>query len=124
MSAGIFDTFTYEDNNGVKRPIKLQPETISDLIIGGTANDEAAGDPDVNTDYVRVSGGTRQAGVYPRKIGIRFTGNGPAGYKAGSTHYVVVPDPANFAAMVNPRAQTGTYLGAACVVIGSSPERS
>lgn len=123
MSAGIFETFVYEDGNGVKRPIKLQPETLSQLIIGGQANDEAPGDVAVNTDYVRVSGGTRQSGVYPRKIGIRFTGAGPTGYKAGATHYVVVPDPANFAAFTNPRAQTGTYLGAACVVVGTSPER-
>jgi hypothetical protein len=104
MSAGIFQIYTYEDQNGVKYPIRLQPETLTTLIIGGTT-------------------GTRQAGVYPRKIGIRFTGAGPTGYKAGSTHYVVVPDPDVFASFTNPRAQTGTYLGAACVVIGTSPER-
>lgn len=123
MSAGIFETYTYEDQNGVKYPIRLQPETLSTLIIGTTTNTSASGDPDVNTTQVRVSGGTRQAGVYPRKIGIRFTGAGPVGYKQGATHYVVVPDPAKFAAFTNPRAQTGSYLGFDCVVIGSSPER-
>lgn len=123
MSAGPFEIYTYEDQNGVKYPIRLQPETLTTLIIGGTTNASAPGDPDVNTTPVRVSGGTRQAGVYPRKIGIRFTGAGPTGYKAGATHYVVVPDPDVFASYTNPRAQTGSYLGFPCIVIGTSPER-
>lgn len=121
MSAGVFESSFYTSDDGTIHPIRIQPETRG-LTIGGQANSAPTGPADTNAAQVRVSGGKRTLGLTPRKIRVRFTGTQPAGYKPGSTVSVAVLIPAHFQAYRKPLYQTGTYLGAAIEVVGSSPE--
>ena len=121
MSAGVFESTFYTSDDGTVHPIRIQPETRG-LTIGGQANSAPAGPADDNAGQVRVSGGKRTAGLTPRKIRVRFTGTQPTGYKPGSTVSIPVLIPAHFQAYRKPLYQTGTYLGAAVEVVGSSPE--
>jgi len=121
MSAGAFESSFYTSDDGTVHPIRIQPETRA-LTIAGQANSAPAGPADENAAMVRVSGGKRTLGLTPRKIRIRFTGDPPAGYKEGSTLSVVVLIPGHWQTYRKPLYKTGTYLGAAIEVIGSSPE--
>lgn len=121
MSAGVFESTFYTSDDGTVHPIRIQPETRG-LTIGGQANSAPGGPADDNAGQVRVSGGKRTAGLTPRKIRVRFTGTQPTGYKPGSTVSIPVLIPAHFQAYRKPLYQTGTYLGAAVEVVGSSPE--
>lgn len=121
MSAGPFESTFYTSDDGTVHPIRLQPETRA-LSIGGQANSAPAGPATANAGQVRVSGGKRTVGLTPRKIRVRFTGAPPTGYKAGSTLSIPVLVPGHFQAYRKPLYQTGTYLGAAIEVVGSSAE--
>lgn len=121
MSAGAFESSFYTSDDDTIHPIRIQPETRG-LTIGGQANSAPSGPADTNAGQVRVSGGKRTTGLTPRKIRVRFTGTPPTGYKEGSTLSIVVLIPGHFQAYRKPLYQTGTYLGAAIEVVGSSPE--
>lgn len=121
MSAGPFESSFYTSDDGTVHPIRIQPETRG-LTIGGQANSSPSGPATANAGLVRVSGGKRTTGLTPRKIRVRFTGTQPAGYKEGGVVAVPVLIPGHFNAYRRPLYQTGTYLGAAIEVVGSSPE--
>lgn len=122
MSAGSFVLSKYQTNSQTVHPIKIQPET-AELVIDGVTNSPPALDYGPGAQWVRVSGGTKQLGIHPRKIGIRFTGTPPTGYAEGQTYYVPVLTEAAFNDYTITTGLTGTYLGVACVVVGNSPER-
>jgi hypothetical protein len=121
MSAGIFEDSFYTDDYDHVRPIRIQPETRG-LNIGGQANSAPAGPAAAGMSYARVSGSKRTYGVTPRKVSIRFTGTPPTGYAANQTYRIPVLIPGHWKAYTDPKLQTGTYLGAACVVVGKSAE--
>lgn len=107
MSAGSPITAKYQDGNGVVRPIRIQPETLT-LTLNGVANDETA-DPLVSgVPSAKVSGGRRSIGVNARLVRFIITAaTPPPGYKAGSPISLPVLTPTSFAAYS--RGQTGTY---------------
>lgn len=123
MSTGIFLNANYEDNKGDVHAIRIQPETAS-LVIGGVGNAiPALPAGGLVQPVAQVSGGKNQRGLTARRIGIRLTAASPeGGYLERGTHYVPWLAPATFP---DPALkETGIYNGNACVVIGSSPERS
>lgn len=122
MSAGVFKTSKYADNSGIIYRIRIQEET-EELVIDDVANDPPTGSPLPGSGWARVSGGTRQLGVYPRKIAVKFTGGVPAGYKEGGTHYVPVLKRETLGDYTVVAGLTGTYLGHPVIVVGMSPER-
>lgn len=89
MSAGAFIRSFYATNgNGVAR-IRVQPETEL-AQINGTVNDAPAGPATVAT-RVKVSRGSREYGIRPRKIGFVFDpGQAPEGYEDGQLYYIPV----------------------------------
>ena len=121
MSAGSFINSFYTAGSGLVHPIRLQPETLT-LTIGGQANSAPAGPADAGTGFVRVSGGKRTYGVTPRKVAIRFTATPPTGYAVGQIYRIPVLIPGHYQAYIEPKLQTGTYLGVACQVVGKSEE--
>lgn len=121
MSAGNFEWKVYASNSGVNYPIRVQPET-SELVIDGVTNSQPIGDPLPGAQPIRVGAGRRQAGVAPRKIRVRFTGDGPDGYEAQGTHSVVVFREQTFNDYTVVPGLTGTYLGEPVRVVGCSPE--
>lgn len=78
MSSGPFIRSKYTDGNGNTRPIRIQPETVSDW--NPVPADPASGEP------VRVSGGKRQIGRKARSVTL-VQGVGPVtdGYQARKT---------------------------------------
>ena len=121
MSAGSFSLSKYTDDQGIIRPIRVQPETIT-LTIAGASNSAPVGDPDTAATAVRVSGGRNAYGIKARSIRVKFTGEPPAGYLQESTISLPWLIPGTFATVRRPLYQTGTYLGAAVQVVGSSSE--
>lgn len=121
MSAGAFESSLYTADDGTVHPCRIQPETRG-LSIGGSTNNAPTGPADAGAGLIHVSGGRRTIGITPRKLRVRFTGTQPTGYKAGATVSIPILIPANFQAWRRPLYQTGTYLGAAIEVVGSSPE--
>lgn len=124
MSAGAFVLANYEtdsiDLGTLVMPIRVQPETLETLIIGGQANTEVAG-PVTLPLRVSVSAGNTEYGVKPRKITIRFTDPAdlPEGY-TGDDLIIPVLDPANYAAYgLN---DVGSYLGSPIQVVSKKPE--
>lgn len=120
MSVGPFIDAKYQRNGGNVQAIRIQPETLT-LTIGGTDNTEPA--PEINSARGTSASGRRSIlFTGARRVGIRITG-GTSPFAVGTVHYVPVLTPGNFDDMVEPRNQTGTYQGQACVCIGGSPER-
>ena len=121
MSAGPFTNSFYTSDADFVHPIRIQPETLT-LTIGGQANSAPTGPADAGTGFVRVSGGKRTYGITPRKVSIRFTATPPTGYAANQTYRIPVLVPGHYQAYIEPKLQTGTYLGVACQVVGKSAE--
>lgn len=118
MSAGGFLDAFYTLNDGTVARIKIQPETAA-LVVQGQTNTIPAGTTAVD-EYVNV-GSRRRRGVNARKVGVRFVGTPPTGYKAGSTIYLPWLDPDTFPDPRGPK--TATYLSADAEFVGVSPER-
>jgi hypothetical protein len=121
MSAGPFTNTFYTSNANFVHPIRVQPETLS-LSIGGQANSAPTGPANAGTGFVRISGSKRTYGITPRKVAIRFTGTPPTGYSVNQIYRIPVLIPGHYQAYVEPKLQTGTYLGVACQVVGKSEE--
>lgn len=125
MSAGAFTRANYQAsyNPAAIHPIRVQPETLAlSVTVGGsTVTNTGSASALTTPTSVRVGGGRRRRGVNARLIRIQFSGTPPTGYKAGSTITLPAINPALLAA---PNGATGTYLGAAIVVIGTTPESS
>jgi hypothetical protein len=118
MSAGAFLDAFYKTNFGETIRIKIQPETAA-LVVQGNTNTIPSG-ANATNEYANVSS-RRRRGVNARKVGVRFVGNPPAGYKPGSTIYLPWLNPDTFP---DPRGdKSATYLQSAAEFVGVSPER-
>jgi hypothetical protein len=122
MSAGAFVISKYEassDSGSGIYPIRVQPETLA-LSIATVDNDPPAGAVNQRVS-ARVSGGRRQIGMNAALVRIKFTGTPPTGYLASSTLTLplLTPEIRSVAAY----GATGTYLGVAIQVIGTTSEK-
>lgn len=120
MSAGGFVGAIYESNVlGETMPALVQPETLT-LTLGNVANSSAGEDITLPL-RVSMSRNRNALGVKARTVSLRWTATPPTGYKAGSVVRVPIMDPELFDA-VNPNVTAGTYLGAAVICVGKTPE--
>lgn len=120
MSAGGFVGAIYESNILAETmPALVQPETLG-LVLGGVAN-ASAGDTVTLPLRVSMSRNRNSLGVKARTVALRWTAAPPTGYKADSTVRVPIMNPELFDA-INPNISTGTYLGAAVICVGKTPE--
>lgn len=118
MSAGAFQYSKYETNSGAVLRCRIQPETLS-FTVSSVTNAATAAAIDT-PGSARMTGGSRKFGVTARAIYISFDDNPPTGYKAGVTY----PVPALQEAIYNAAetAETGTYLGETCRIVGRRAE--
>lgn len=119
MSAGDFVRSRYESNVGNIHPIRVQPETIAANVGAANAAPTAAVDIPISA---KVSGGKRELGLIARKVRLAFTATPPTGYAEDSIVTIPILTPAVFNQIAV--GTTGTYLGAAVEVVGTSPETS
>lgn len=126
MSAGQFSREKYEvrgtNTPGITEtvivPIRVQPETVS-LVIDGNNNDAPAGSVTLNV-RAKARKGNTEYGIGARNITVAWTAAPPAGYE---DELLTVPilTPATFDAIAVD--DTGTYLGAACIVVSKKQEQ-
>lgn len=120
MSAGQFDRSKYESNGGEIYSARVQPETLA-ATFGGTANAEPAGAVTAEVS-ARMRGSRRTIGMNARSVTIAFTGAPPAGYDDDQLLRVPIMTPALFDSIS--RGTVGSYLGAACEVVGKNAENA
>lgn len=119
MSAGAFTRTFYESDTGLIHPIRLQPETLA-AVFDATDNDPPAG-PTTSGISAQVTGSRRGLGLFARYVTIAFTATPPAGYLAGQSYRITVPDPTVFDAITP--LSTATYLSTAAIVISKTAEQ-
>lgn len=119
MSAGVFIYSKYERNDGSIQRIRIQPETLAAELPTATPNAAPAGAIDTATT-VRARGSKRAFGVRARQVTLQFTGALPDGYSGDPVSIPILTN-----AVFNGIAlgTTGTYLGQAVEVVGSSSEQ-
>jgi hypothetical protein len=118
MSSGAFTLSKYEANDGTIYAVKIQPETL-DLSLG-SANAAPTGPID-GPVLAKVSKTKRAYGVGCRKVSFKFTAETPpAGYSKGQVLSLPVLKPTLWNTLKT--GVTGTYLGGAVVVVGTSAE--
>lgn len=117
MSAGSFVRSKYEADNGDIHPIRVQPETLTANL--GAANSAPVSDVDVSL-FASARKSKRSYGLGARTVRVRFTATAPTGYAQNQILSVPVLTPATYLAAQT--AQTGTYLGVAVEIVGTSPE--
>ena len=118
MSTGAFVLSKYEANDGTIYPVKIQPETL-DLTLGSanTAPAAAADGPVL----AKVSKTRRAYGVGCRKVSFKFTAETPpTGYSKGQVLSLPILKPTLWNTLK--AGVTGTYLGGAVEVVGTSSE--
>ncbi len=120
MSAGSFSRSKYQSAITANiYGVRVQPETLA-LQIGSGTNTPPAGDIN-QSSRASVVGGRRNRGVNCRKVRFTFAdGATPTGYKVGSVLTLPIMTQSFFDTILPD--QTGSYLGAAIVVIGTTPE--
>jgi hypothetical protein len=119
MSAGAFVRSIYETNGGDFARIRVQPETTL-ASAAGTPNDDGAGPVNLPVS-AKVSRGSREIGILPRRIGIAFQiGQAPTGYREDSVYYLPALTRAFFDACVID--QELTYLGSSAVIVSKLEE--
>lgn len=122
MSAGPFITTSYQSTTLPGNPImiaRIQPETQS-LVLGGAQNEQGGATVTLPL-RVNISGNKNSLGVKPRTVTLRWTAAPPDGYSPNGTLVVPILSQ-NLWDAIDPLVTTGTYLGAAVVVVGKSPE--
>lgn len=118
MSAGAFTQTFYEGDSAAVHIIRLQPETLS-LTSGGNSNDAPTG-PATSPFWVKVTKGSTEYGLGPRKVRIKWDGAPPTGYKADETLEIPVLTTAFFNSLTINAACT--YLGATATIQGKIQE--
>ena len=121
MSAGNFIRSRYQDDVGNIYRIRIQPETTG-LQLNGATNTPPTGDPDQPVS-ANATGSLRQNGCNARRVRIRFTDAPPAGYGANQILTIPVLRLAAFNTMIAVQGATGSYLGAACELVGYTSEK-
>lgn len=124
MSSGNFviGRYTATYDNTQIHPIRVQPETLElSLTIGaGSVTNASAAGAINNPISAIVSKSRRGIGLVARIMRVRFTGEPPTDYQENGVITLPVVNPALMSA---PKGATGTYLGAAIVLVGMTPER-
>lgn len=120
MSAGVFQSARYVDDDGEIYAVRVQPETLA-ASLGGGANADPGGTPTVE-GRLKLRKTRREFGLHARTVTVKFTGAAPTGYKPGGTVTVPILSPAVYAGITT--GGTGTYLGSAVEVTSKSPEFS
>lgn len=119
MSSGSFINSFYETNDGDVCRIRVQPET--ELATDGTTPNDSATGPATLPVRAKVSRGTREIGIKPRRIGIKFEiGQAPTGYAVGQVYYLPALTRAFYDAL-----EVGddiTYLAATAEVVSKLEE--
>lgn len=119
MSSGAYEAGKYQSNGtGLIHAIRVQPETKA-LTLNSVANDYPAAAID-GKPSAQVSRGKRTIGINARTVSIRLTA-ALAGYKLGSVITLPWFSSTTFDAI--PQNATGTYLGTACILVGTSAEK-
>lgn len=118
MAGQYSTTAKYETDDGTVYNIRVQPETVAANI--GAANAAPAGAV-TGKGTVRVNAGNREFGIKARSVSLIWTAAAPDGYEPGSPVRIPILTKSVFDGIV--KGTTGTYLGAACKVVGKSPER-
>lgn len=124
MSAGKFIKSTYEADNGVTHPIKIQPETVT-ASLGGAPNVIPAKGTGLNNSKIsaKVSKGKREIGLGPRMVAISFpdvVGSTPETYEVGTTLYIPVLTKALWDALSE--GDEATYLNKSGTIAATLPE--
>lgn len=93
-----FETYTYTDNGGDTKPIRLTPATAAagSFVLATSLDDE---------DFVKVSKGNREFGMRPRGVRARLREAG------GRVRYKFFPMPTATAQQAALTARTITYDG-------------
>jgi hypothetical protein len=117
MSAGEFTRSKYEADNGDIYAIRVQEETL--LANVGAANSAPSGTID-QTLRARARKNRGALGMGARTARVRFSGQPPTGYAANSTISIPILTRSVFDQITSD--QTGTYLGAAIIVVGTTGE--
>jgi hypothetical protein len=119
MSSGSFIRSIYETNAGDFARIRVQPET--ELATDGTTSNDAAAGPVNLPVAAKVSRGSREYGIRPRRIGLVFEdGNAPAGYEDGDIIYIPALTRAFYDALTED--QQITYLQSTANVVSKLEE--
>jgi hypothetical protein len=126
MSAGAFLTSRYTASYLATaiHPIRVQPETVAAVTVGGTPVANTAPTGAINNPISAiVSRGRRARGLTPRLVRLRLvTGTPPGGYLPGSVTLIPALTEAFFSA-----CNVGTnvtYITGTWVVVGRTPERA
>ena len=124
MSAGKFDlSGKYESDVGNIYRCRPQPET-KDMALVAETNAYPAGAITAGLGSLTLTKSRRALGIIPRSVTVRMTADptgGQADYEGeGTSHNVVVFDPAQFATYAI--GDVGTYLGTAVVLDFKQPE--
>ena len=118
MSGPFSTTGKYETDNADVVNIRVQPETEGLNI--GAANAAPAGSVDPAFPSAIVGGSRKKIGIHARHVTIKLTAaiaNGPAN---GSILRVPILKKSVFDGMA--KKDTGTYQGAACIVVSKTSE--
>lgn len=122
MSAGRFVQENYQYGDGSIGVIRVQPETLNALTIGGVQNLPVAGARTAPRAF--VSGSRRiQGRRFARIVRVEFTATPPTGYAANSTISLPLVNNAIYEEAAQDGA-VGTYLGVDVRVVGVSPRPS
>lgn len=119
MSQGPFDIRFYEADSGEKHVIRIQPETIDDLSIGGAPVPGGIG-PATSPFWAKVTRGAREYGLRPRFFNVRWTGSPPSGYAANETLSIPILNSSAYAG-----ATVGllvSYLGSEAKIVSKTDE--
>jgi len=127
MSAGAFTTVAYKSTSDPTRiyKIKVQPETTGlSVTVATVAQVNISGEPlsAVNQiGFVRVGGSRKARGIKAGQIRFKFVDASavPGNYLQGSTLSLPVLNPLILSAG---EGDTGTYLGQAITVVGTSSQ--
>ena len=115
MSSGSFQIVGYEDASGDIRPIRGQPETVTDW------NPAAVGS--ISGAFVRISGGRRSYGTKAKSVSLkRPLGAVVEGIQPYKTITLPVFSNATFATLSASIGSTVEYLGVDWEVAGTSSE--
>jgi hypothetical protein len=124
MSAGKFIKSTYEADNGVTHPIKIQPETLV-ASLGGAPNVVPAKGAGLGNSKIsaKVSKGKREIGLGPRMVSITYPNTEagtPPGYDIGTVLTIPVLEKTTWDSISE--GDSATYLGKSGTITATIPE--
>lgn len=120
MSAGKFELYSYETDNGAVTKIRLQPETLQ-ATFNGLVNAEPGGVPEAGYPRADVSRSHRAVGIHARFVTVGEMAGMPSDYMANQTYRVACLSPTVFASLTD--GQAAGYLGGVGKIISVTKEK-